>query len=124
MRAALGFLDFYSGSVFPLTWGDEKKFTQLLNRFCPPFIRDVMARFRAREIKAPEGATELGLSTRRFYKLYSSYLIAVGQRKVANWSPGTSGGNRRKPWPKAVQDKARQLLKHGCGYSAVASELL
>ena len=83
-----------------------------------------MARFRAREIRAPEGATELGLSTRRFYKLYSSYLIAVGQRKVANWSPGTSGGNRRKPWPRAVQDKARQLLKHGCGYSAVASELL
>ena len=83
-----------------------------------------MARFRAREIKAPEGAAELGLSKRRFYKLYNSYLIAVGQRQAQRWSPGTSGGNRRKPWPKEVQAKVRQLLKHGCGYSAVASEML
>ena len=83
-----------------------------------------MARFRANEIKAPDGAAELNLSTRRFYKLYGSYLKAVGQRKAEHWSPGTSGGNRRKPWPKEIQTKAQQLLKHGCGYSAVASELL
>ena len=48
----------------------------------------------------------------------------MGQRKAQRWSPGLSGGNRRKPWPKEVQAKARQLLKHGCGYSAIASELL
>ncbi len=83
-----------------------------------------MARFRAREIKAPEGAAELGLSKRGFYKLYTSYLVAVGRRQAERWSPGTSGGNRRKPWPKPAQAKACQLLKHGCGYSAVASELL
>ncbi len=83
-----------------------------------------MARFRAGQLKAPEGAAELGLSTRRFYKLYSSYLSAVGQRRADRWSPGTSGGNRRKPWTKEIQIKACQLLKHGCGYSAVASELL
>ena len=106
-----------------LIWCDEK-FTQLLKRFCAPFIRDVMARFRAREIKAPEGAAELGLSRRGFYKLYTSYLVAVGRRRADRWSPGTSGGNRRKPWPKLAQAKACLLLKHGCGYSAVASELL
>jgi hypothetical protein len=83
-----------------------------------------MARFRAGQIRAPEGAAELGLGTRRFYKLYSSYLKAVGQRKTERWTPGISGGNRRKPWPKEVQAKACELLKHGCGYSAVASELL
>ncbi len=83
-----------------------------------------MARFRAREIRAPEGAAELSLSTRRFYKLYSSYLQAVGQRTSERWAPGVSGGDRRKPWPKRIQAKARQLLEHGCGYSAVASELL
>ena len=83
-----------------------------------------MAKFRAGEIKAPEGAAELSLSTRRFYKLYTSYLKAVGQRKAERWTPGTSGGNRRKPWSKDIQAKACQLLKHGCGYSAVASELL
>jgi hypothetical protein len=102
----------------------DEKFTQLLKRFCAPFIRDIMARFRAGEIKAPQGAAELGLGTRRFYKLYTSYLTAFGKRKAEHWSPGTSGGNRRKPWPQEVQAKVRQLLKHGCGYSAVASELL
>jgi hypothetical protein len=66
----------------------DEKFTQLLKRFCAPFIRDVMARFRAGEIKAPEGAAELNLTTRRFYKLYGSYLTAVGQRKTEHWSPG------------------------------------
>jgi len=83
-----------------------------------------MAKFRAREIKAPQGAAELSLSTRRFYKLYTSYLKAVAQHKAERWSPGTSGGNRRKPWSKDIQAMACQLLKHGCGYSAVASELL
>ena len=106
-----------------LIWSNEK-FTQLVKRLCAPFIRDVMARFRNDEIKASQGAAELGLSTRRFYKLYSSYLQAVGQRRTAHWIPGTSGGNRRKPWRKDVQTKALQLLEHGCGYSAVASELL
>lgn len=83
-----------------------------------------MARFRAGEIRAIQGAGELGLSTRRFYKLYGSYLKAVATRKAQHWTPGTSGGNRRKPWPEKVQAKALDLLKHGCGYSAVASELL
>lgn len=82
-----------------------------------------MARFRRGQIKAPEGAAELGLSSRRFYKLYSSYLKAVAHRKADRWTPGTSGGNRRKPWSKEAQAKACHLLKHGCGYSAVASEL-
>ncbi len=83
-----------------------------------------MGRFRANQIKAPEGAAELNLSTRGFYKLYTSYLRAVGQRKADLWTPGVSGGNRRKPWPKEIQAKASQLLEHGCGYNAVASEML
>jgi len=82
-----------------------------------------MARFRSGQIKAPEGAAELGLGTRRFYKLYHSYLKAVGRRKADQWTPGVSGGNRRKPWPKEVQGTACHLLKHACGYSAIASEL-
>jgi hypothetical protein len=83
-----------------------------------------MARFRNGEIKAAEGAAELGLRVRRFYGLYSSYLKAVAQRKADHWTPGVSGGNRHKPWPKQVQATACHLLKHGCGYSMVASELL
>ena len=65
----------------------DEKFTQLLKRFCAPFIRDVMARFRAGEIRAIQGAGELGLSTRRFYKLYGSYLKAVATRKAQHWTP-------------------------------------
>jgi len=64
------------------------------------------------------------LSTRRFYKLYHSYLKAVAQRKAHLWNPGLSGGNRRQPWPREVESAARHLLHHRCSYSAVASELL
>jgi hypothetical protein len=83
-----------------------------------------MARFRSGQIKACEAAAELGLRARRFYQLYSSYLQAVGQRRAQCWTPGVSGGNRRKPWSKEVQATATRLLKHGCGFSAVGSELL
>ena len=96
----------------------------MLKRLCAPYIRDVLVRFRARQLNATEGAAELGISTRRFYRLYTSYLKAVGQRKARLWSPSTSGGNRRRPWPKEVQSTATRLLKHHCSYSAVASELL
>ena len=71
-----------------------------------------------------QGAAELGLSARRFYQIYSSYPKALAQRKAERWTPGTSGGNRRPPWPNEVQAEAGRLLKHGCGYSAAASELL
>jgi len=83
-----------------------------------------MVRFRGGQIKACEGAAALGLRVRRFYQLYGSYLKAAARGKSDHWTPGTSGGNRRKPWSKEAQDKACHLLKHGCGYSAVASELL
>lgn len=65
----------------------------------------------------------MNLSARRFYQLYHSYLKAVGQRKSSQWTPGLSGGNRRKSWPTEVQTTAGRLLNHGCSYSAVASEL-
>lgn len=83
-----------------------------------------MDRFRSGETKATQAAADLGVGKRRFYALYTSYLKAVAERKAARWSPGVSGGNRRKPWTKEVQAKACQLLKHDCGYSLVASELL
>jgi hypothetical protein len=83
-----------------------------------------MTRFRSGQLKATEGAAELGLRSRRFYELYSSYLKAVAQRKADRWAPGVSGGNRRQPWSEQVQATVRHLLKHGCGYSAIASELL
>jgi len=106
-----------------LIWRDEK-FTQLLKRLCAPFVRDVMARFRAGEIKAPEGAAELNLSRGRFYKLYSSYLKALGQRKAERWTPKTSGANRHKPWPTEVQAKVCHLLKHRCGFGQMRCFLL
>jgi hypothetical protein len=75
-----------------------------------------MVRFREGQIRASQGAAELGLRVRRFYQLYSSYLKAVAQRKSDRWSPGTSGGNRRKPWSKEAQDKTCHLLKDGCSF--------
>jgi hypothetical protein len=97
----------------------------LLKRFRPPYIRDLLQRFRAGSIKAAEAAAELAVSPRRFYQLYQSYLLAFARRQAHSWSPGLSGGNHRKPWPKPVCDLIFKLLKSKppCSYSLIASEL-
>jgi hypothetical protein len=98
----------------------------LINRFRPPYIRDVFRRFREGILKAREAAGELHLSRARFYKLYASFLKACAQRKEQKWTPGRSGGNRRPPWPKTVTELVLRLLraKPPCSYSLAASEAL
>ena len=50
-------------------------------RHAGPFVRDVLARFRRRSLSAAEAATELGVSSSRFYCLYADYLRACAQRR-------------------------------------------
>jgi hypothetical protein len=68
----------------------------------------------------------LQVSKRRLYQLFHSYLKAVGQRQVQQWSPRLSGGARPSAWPQAVQDLVVRLLKAKppCSYSLVSSECL
>ena len=105
--------------------GDER-ISQLIKRFRPPYIRDVLRRFRSGGLAAKDASAELNLSRARFYKLYASFLRACAQRNDHLWSPGSSGGAHRKPWPKAVLDLVTRLLqaKPPCSYSLVASEAL
>lgn len=96
----------------------------MLSRFCAPFIRDVLREFRSQGISAAEAATQLGVSRRRLYQLYASYLRVVARRKAGQWSPGSSGGNHRQAWTPEVEQLVRKLLKTRCSYSLIASELL
>lgn len=89
-------------------------------------MRDILRRFRARELSPNAAASELGLGRTRFYELYASYLAACAHGRAARWSPACSGGNHRAPLPAAVLATLRKLLAAvpPCSYSFVASEIL
>lgn len=97
---------------------------QLAHRFRPPYVRDVLRRFREGTLSAKEAWAELHLSRARFYKLFASFLRACARRQQEQWFPGRSGGNRRPLWPPTVADLVNRLLraKPPCSYSLIASE--
>lgn len=85
-----------------------------------------MARFRAGTISAVEAAGELELSRSQFYRLWSSYLQAVGGHSEEEWTPGVSGGDHREELPGEVERLFEKLLRcrPPCNYSLIASEAL
>jgi hypothetical protein len=83
-----------------------------------------MRRFRSGQITGRLAADELGISRQRFYKLYKSFLAALGKRSSHSWTPGKSGGNHRLSWPENARLLVEKLLKTYTPYSAVASEVL
>lgn len=70
----------------------------------------MMAEFREGNITAKTGAAELAITERRFRQLQADYLQVCAQGREAEWSPGTSGGNRRKDIPDEVQELWRRML--------------
>jgi hypothetical protein len=99
---------------------------QLIKRLSAPFIRHLLASYRAGQIPAKTAADELGLARTRFYKLYSQYLEACAAGQAQTWSPRVSGGDHRHDWPAEVTALLTKLLssKPASSYSACASELL
>jgi hypothetical protein len=91
-----------------------------------PYVRDLMARFRAGQISAVEAAGELELSRSQFYRLWSKYLQAVGENSQDEWSPGISGGDHRGGLPPEAERLFEKLLRcrPPCNYSLIASEAL
>lgn len=113
------------GGQSPPSWlrsSDEK--TQLKHRCALPFIRHILAEFRAGRIKAQAAWEELLLSHSRFYELYSDYL-AAGPQRDEHWVPGGSGGNHAPDWPTEVKAllRARLSSRPPSAYSFAASEV-
>src|SRR5580658_2102349 len=79
-----------------------------------------MLRFRSGDLTAAQVAEELKIGRRRFYQLYLAFLKAVGRRQADHWSPGTSGGDHRHPWPEGCQALLEKLLRAKVSYSAAA----
>lgn len=94
-------------------------------RLAPPFIRDVLARFRSGTLCAAAAAAELDLSRSRLYVLYADYLRACAQRRQRSWVPGCSGGSHHPVWPQPVCDLLGKLLRARlpASYSFAASEV-
>ena len=104
----------------------SENYQQLSQRHAPAFIRDVLAAFTQRTLKAVQAAEQLGLSRSRLYVLSSAYLRAKAQKTEAHWRPGHSGGNHATPWPQPVLDLLHKRLHcvPPSPYSFVASEAL
>ena len=85
-----------------------------------------MASYREGSLSALSGAAELGVSRRRFYQLYATYLRAVAAGTAHLWQPGHSGGNRQQDIPPAVVALWRTLFttQPPASYSFAASEAL
>jgi hypothetical protein len=98
----------------------------LIHRLAAPFIRHILAEHQAQRLSAPAAAEELQLTRSRFYRLFSEYLQAYGEKRTQSWVPGCSGGNHATPWPAEVVEVLRRLLGSDppSSYSAAASELL
>ncbi|MEQ2008556.1 MAG: hypothetical protein ABMA26_17390, partial [Limisphaerales bacterium] len=105
-------------------WPHEK--LQLIHRLPAPFIRHLLAQFRADQLSAAAAQAELQLSKTRFYQLYSAYLAAAAHGLADSWTPGNSGGDHHAHWPPAVINQLTTLLasQPPSSYSACASELL
>lgn len=97
----------------------------MINRLPAPFVRHILADYRADRLSAAVAAAELGLGRARFYQLYSAYLRAASRGQTGTWSPGRSGGDHYPDWPDAVTVLLTKLLsaKPPSSYSACASEL-
>ena len=110
----------------PQRFSHCEKYQQLIHRHAAPFIRDVLKRFRDLSLTAAQAAAELQVSQRHFYSLRHRYLKAVSSRLASSWSPQSSGGNHRKPWPALVIALLKKLLsaRPPVSYSFAASEVL
>lgn len=89
------------------------------------YVRYLLACFRRGELKAEEGAEELGISACWFRHLYAEYLGACAEGHEEEWQPGKSGGAHHKAQiPAAVAELWRKLLtsKPPAAYSFAASE--
>jgi len=101
----------------------EKHDQQLVHRLAPPFLREVLASFRAQALTASTAAAELGLGRTRFDQLCADYRRACAARRQRSWIPGASGGDHAAPWPAEVEPLLRKLLssRPPSNYSLAAS---
>lgn len=104
---------------------EHENYRQLAARCASLFARRVLKGFRAGELTAVAAAAELGISRRHFYRLWRSYLLAVAQHKAQTWSPGVSGGKRRRDLSAQATALLRKLLSASppVSYSFAACEL-
>ena len=85
----------------------------------------MLASFRQHSLRAAEAAQQLGLSTSRFYTLFSDYLRACARKTQQLWIPRSSGGDHTTTWPEPVTDllKKRLACSPPCPYSFAASDV-
>ena len=95
---------------------------QLTHRVALPLVRHVLESFNNGEVTSAQACLELGVSRSRLFELRRDWLAAT--RGGAEWSPASSGGDHKAPWPSALTDFLRQALstRPPATYAFAASE--
>lgn len=109
-----------------VSYWDEKHYIQLSRRHGYAYVRSLMADLRAGTLTTVQAADALGVTDRRVRSLYASYLLACASGQSHQWSPGKSGGHRKREFPSALTDLWRRMLKVSppAPYAFLASEAL
>lgn len=96
----------------------------MLGRHGAGFVRHLLECLRKKGTASVRVAEELGLGVRRVQQLYRGYSEACDKGQGQNWTPGRSGGGRRKRVPPEVAELWRKMLKSApaASYSFAASE--
>ena len=95
---------------------------QLSKRLCAPLVHDVLGSLCNETLDAKQAAEKLGVSRSRLYTLRTEYLLAKAERRLADWMPGVSGGDRAPDLPPQVAQFLRDAIASGYGYAFAASE--
>lgn len=115
---------FYAKNLFSVSIRRCEK-SQIAHRITAPFLRHVLASFRAGELNAITAAEQLSLGKSQFYKIYGHYLAAAAAGKADLWFPGCSGGDHSPDWPQGVVELLRKRLtsKPPSSYAFAAEEV-
>lgn len=97
----------------------------MAQRLAAPLVRHVLEQFRTQQLPAVNAAHTLGVSVRRLYEVFTSYLTAYARHQHPTWTPGRSGGNHARPWSAEVLALLRKRLSSQppASYSFAASEV-
>ena len=97
---------------------------QLSKRLGMADIRHTISSFCEGKISSLQTCEALQIGKTRLYQLRTDFLLAKGLGRASVWTPKSSGGHHKSPWPAEVSSFLKKVLSHHYSYAFAASEVL
>ena len=97
---------------------------QLSKRLGMADIRHTISSFCEGKISSFQACEALQIGKTRLYQLRTDFLLAKGLGRASVWTPKSSGGHHKSPWPAEVSSFLKKVLSHHYSYAFAASEVL